>query len=183
MLNNDSLQQLKELKIALEEQKQVCEGVVKGTQHRYGFLVIDNKRQLFLPPEEMQKVFPEDTIRVIVRKDKKGKEYGEVEKVVSSSLDEFVGRYVIKGKAHFVEPDISHLSRWIFIPPSNRENAESGDYVRCQILRHPLKTGKAQAKILQVLGNDQTIGIEALFTINKYGLPDSWPEEGWSISR
>ena len=177
MLNNDSLQQLKELKIALEEQKQICEGVVKGTQHRYGFLVIDNKRQLFLPPEEMQKVFPEDTIRVIVRKDKKGKEYGEVEQVISSSLDEFVGRYVIKGKAHFVEPDISHLSRWIFIPPSNRETAENGDYVRCQILRHPLKTGKAQAKILQVLGNDQTIGIEALFTINKYGLPASWPEE------
>ncbi len=177
MLNNDSLQQLKELKVTLNAQKEVAEGIVKGTQHRYGFLVVNAKQQIFIPPEEMLKVFPQDRIKVVVRKDKKGKPFAEVETLVNTELNQFVGRYVIKGNAHFVEPDVPQLSRWIFIPPKHRQEAQHGDFIQCQLLRHPFKTGKAQAKVLSVIGNEKTVGIEASYAIVKHGLPELWPEK------
>ena len=42
MLNQDSLSQLKGLKAQLESEKERVEAVVKGTQARYGFAVLDD---------------------------------------------------------------------------------------------------------------------------------------------
>lgn len=174
MLSQDTLSQLQGLKSLMEAQKERTEAVIKGTQARYGFAVLDDGREIFIPPQEMLKVFPDDRVRVCIRPTKDNKTIADIEKLVNSPLAEFTGRCVRKDKAIFVQPDLPQLNRWLFIPPQARNGAKEGDYLRCAILRHPIRDGKPQAKVLSVIGNESTPGIENLYCMAKYGLATKW---------
>ncbi len=174
MLNQESLAQLKGLKTQMEAEKERAEAVVKGTQARYGFAVLDDGREIFIPPDEMLKAFPDDRVKVCIRPVRDNKTVADIEKLVDSPLTEFTGRCVRKGKAVFVQPDLPQLRRWLFIPPHARNGAREGDYLRCAILRHPIRDGKPQAKVLTVIGADDTPGIENLYAMAKYRLPVDW---------
>ncbi|MCB1853743.1 MAG: RNB domain-containing ribonuclease, partial [Halieaceae bacterium] len=174
MLNQDALSQLRDLKKQIEAEKERAEAVVKGTQSRYGFAVLDDGREIFIPPDEMLKVFPDDRVRVCIRPTKDNKTIADVEKLVDSPLGEFTGRCVRKGKALFVEPDLPQLKRWLFIPPHARNGVKEGEYLRCAILRHPIRDGKPQAKVLAVIGDEQTAGIENLYSMAKHALAAEW---------
>jgi VacB/RNase II family 3'-5' exoribonuclease len=176
MLNQDSLSQLKGLKTQMEADKERAEAVVKGTQARYGFAVLDDGREIFIPPDEMLKAFPEDRVKVCIRPTKENKTIADIERLVDSPLTDFTGRCVRKGKAFFVQPDLPHLNRWLFIPPHARNGVSEGDYVRCAILRHPIRDGKPQAKVLTVIGNADTPGIENLYSMAKHRLPVQWSD-------
>ncbi|KAA1188980.1 VacB/RNase II family 3'-5' exoribonuclease [Pseudohalioglobus sediminis] len=174
MLNQDSLAQLKGLKTQMEAEKERAEAVVKGTQARYGFAVLDDGREVFIPPDEMLKVFPEDRVQVCIRPTKDNKTIADIEKLIDCPLGDFTGRCVRKGKALFVEPDLPQLRRWLFIPPHARNGVKDGDYVRAAVLRHPIRDGKPQAKILSVIGDETTPGIENLYSMAKYHLSAEW---------
>jgi len=174
MLNQDSLAQLKGLKTKMEAEKESAEAVVKGTQARYGFAVLDDGREIFIPPDEMLKAFPNDRVQVCIRPGKDNKTIADVERLVSSPLTEFTGRCVRKGKAIFVQPDLEQLKRWLFIPPHARNGVKEGDFIRCAILRHPIKDGKPQAKVLEVLGNKLTPGIENTYSMARFNLTAQW---------
>jgi VacB/RNase II family 3'-5' exoribonuclease len=177
MLSQDTLSQLQGLKSQMEAAKERAEAVIKGTQARYGFAVLDDGREIFIPPQEMLKVFPEDRVKVCIRPAKDNKTIADIEKLVKSPLVDFTGRCVRKGQAIFVEPDLPQLNRWLFIPPQARNGAREGDYLRCAILRHPIRDGKPQAKVLTVIGNQDTPGIENLYCIAKYRLATQWSED------
>ena len=174
MLNQESLAQLKGLKSQMESEKERAEAVVKGTQSRYGFAVLDDGREIFIPPDEMLKAFPDDRVRICIRPTRDNKTVADIEKLVDCPLGDFTGRCVRKGKAFFVEPDLPQLKRWLFIPPHARNGVKEGDYVRCAILRHPIRDGKPQAKVLSVIGDDATPGIENLYSMAKYRLSSDW---------
>ncbi|MGM0768452.1 MAG: ribonuclease R family protein [Pseudomonadota bacterium] len=176
MLNADALSQLRQLKTDIKENKVVLSGTVKATNGRFGFVALDEGRDVFLPPEEMQKVLPGDRVNVTEQEGDKGKIQGVVDELLETSLDTFVGRYLIKGKGHFVVPETPGINRWIFIPPKERMNAEQDDFIYCRIHKHPIKDGKGQARILKVLGKPGDTGIERALTLATFDLPDTWPE-------
>ncbi len=178
MLNNDSLSQLKQLKQQLADLKETTEGTVKATQRSFGFVVLDDGREAFLSPEEMQKAFPGDRIKTTVTTDQKtNKTSASIDGLISSAVQTFVGRYTTRGKGHFVKPDLPRFTRWIFIPPNARNGANNGDYVRCTVSRHAFPQGKPQARVLAVIGNDKQAGIEASYMINKFQLQQDWPQD------
>ncbi|MGK0498757.1 MAG: VacB/RNase II family 3'-5' exoribonuclease [Oceanicoccus sp.] len=183
MLDISALSQLKQLKKEIKDSKEYASGIVKGTQRNFGFVVLEDKREIFLSPDEMQKVFPGDNVRILittqVAKDNKSKAKvsGSLEKLINSPLGEFTGRYIVKGQGHFVEPDINNFSRWIFIPPQARKNAQNGDYIQCKIRRHPYAQGKPQAGILTVIGAADKPGIEAEVVSAKFQRAPPWPKD------
>ena len=178
MLDRQALSQLKGLKSQMEAEKERAEAVVKGTQARYGFAVLDDGREIFIPPDEMLKAFPDDRVRVCIRPTKDNKPIADIEKLLDSPLGDFTGRCVRKGKALFVEPDLPQLRRWLFIPPHARNGVQEGQYVRGAILRHPIRDGRPQAKILSIIGSDDTPGIENLYSMAKYRLGLEWSGAG-----
>ena len=181
MFDKNTLSQLKDLKKQIHDAKEFAKGTVKGTERRFGFVVLKDEREIFLAPDEMDKVFPGDEVKIQIHTGKEGKISGELIKVLKSPLNEFTGRYIVKGKGHFVEPDLAHCRRWIFVPPAERKGAENGDYVHCRISRHPFPAAKPQAKVLAVLGNNDTAGIEASYSISKFDLDREWPKD-WADS-
>ncbi|MTI98997.1 MAG: VacB/RNase II family 3'-5' exoribonuclease [Marinobacter adhaerens] len=176
MLNADALSQLRQLKSDIKDNKVVFPGTVKATNGRFGFVALDEGRDVFLPPEEMQKVLPGDRVNVTEQEVEKGKTQGVVDELLETRLNTFVGRYLIKGKGHFVVPETPGINRWIFIPPKERMNAQQDDYIYCQIHRHPIKDGKGQARVLRVIGKAGEPGIERSFTLATFDLADTWPD-------
>ena len=81
MLDQDALSQLKGLKTQMEAEKERAEAVVKGTQARYGFAVLDDGREIFIPPDEMLKAFPEDRVRICIRPTRDNKTIADIEKL------------------------------------------------------------------------------------------------------
>lgn len=184
MLDRNAMSQLKGLRDELEAQNERVDATVKGTQHRYGFAVTADGREIFIPPDEMLKVLPGDKVAICIRpatqgkgkKDKPGRTVAEIERLIEPGLDQFVGHIVQKGKATFVVPDLAGLSRWLFIPPHARNGVAPGDLVSCALLRHPIKDGKPSAKILARLGDHDTPGVENRYCAARAGLPENWDE-------
>lgn len=177
MLDQNALQQLKQLKTDIIESKDQGEGEVRGSQRRFGFVRLDDGRDVFLPPDEMLRVFPGDRVKVNVLTDDKGKFKGELEKLVNSPLTSFTGRYIVRGQGHFVEPDLPRFNKLLFIPPSERKKAQPGDYLHCKVHRHPWKDGKSQVKVLSKIGSPEDAGVEGKYTLCKFELPFGWPAE------
>ncbi len=174
MLNVDALKQLKQLKTDIKASRNLAEGVVKGSAHKFGFVTLDTGKDVFLPADEMQKVLPGDHVEIEIKKEPKNKTIAVIERLLTSPTKEFHGKYVVKGKAHFVDPDIPGLSRWIFVPPPKRKGAKANDMVKCKLTQHPIKQGKAQAAVMEVIGNETLAGIEWDYAISKHRLPTEW---------
>ena len=185
MLDRNAMAQLKGLRDELEAQNERVDATVKGTQHRYGFAVTADGREIFIPPDEMLKVLPGDTVAICIRpatqgkgkKEKPGRTVAEIERLIESGLDQFVGHIVQKGKATFVVPDLAGLSRWLFIPPHARNGVSPGDLAHCALLRHPIKDGKPSAKVLSRLGEPGTPGIENQYCAARAQLPPVWSDK------
>ncbi|WP_317928654.1 VacB/RNase II family 3'-5' exoribonuclease [Halioxenophilus sp. WMMB6] len=177
MLNSDALNQLSQLKQTIRASKDYAEGTVRGSKGRFGFVILDDGREAFLDPEQMQRVFPGDRVEVSVSQNAKEQWEATLEKLLSSELKEFVGYYLERGKGHFAVPDVPMLSRWIFLPPKQRGQAKDTDFIRCKITRHPFGDGKGQAKVLETIGARSDKQIERRYTISKFQLRDGWSDE------
>lgn len=181
MLDKSTLSQLKQLKQSIEDSKEYAQGIVKGTQRKFGFVVLNDGREIYLHPDEMQKVLPGDEVKILIenqtdKKTGKIKTSGQLLKLIQSPLKEFTGHYVVRGQGHFVQPDLPNISRWIFIPPASRKNAKPGDLIRCQLTRHPYPQAKPQAKIVDHIGPRTQKSVEADYMINKFQLEPQWPD-------
>ncbi|HOY21647.1 MAG TPA: VacB/RNase II family 3'-5' exoribonuclease [Cellvibrio sp.] len=174
MLNNSALQQLAQLKTNLVAQKDIAQGTVRSTTKRFGFVLLDDGREAFLDPEQMLRVLPDDRVEVEITTNSKDQLEAKLDKLLSSSLTEFVGRYVNKGNNFFVEPDVFNFTRWLFVPPQDRKGLNVDDLVRCTVSRHPFNDGKAQVKIISRLGKADEPGIENRYTAAKFQLPNEW---------
>jgi ribonuclease R len=177
MLKLDTLNQLKQLKTDIKASRNIENGTVKGSAHKFGFVTLDSGKDVYLPPDEMQKVLPGDRVEVEIVKDAKKKKMAKIERLLESPTNVFCGKYVTKGKTHFVEPDIPGLSRWLFVPPQKRKNAQAQDLVKCRLTQHPFKTGNAQASVIELLGNDKVTGIERSYVCSKYDISTQWNEQ------
>lgn len=174
MLKLDTLNQLKQLKSDIKASRNLSLGTVKGSAYKFGFVTLDSGRDVYLPPDEMERVLPGDRVEVEIVKDAKNKKVAKLEKLIESPTRTFCGKYITKGKAAFIEPDIAGMSRWFFVPPQKRKNAKAKELVKCKVTQHPYKTGKAQAAISDVIGSDQDANIEVNYACHKYQLETSW---------
>ena len=175
MLSKDALATLSQLKDTIQASKDMALGTVRGTTGRFGFVSLDDGREAFIDPEQMTRVFPEDRIEVSVTNNEKGQLNAELEKFISSPTKQFYGQYCVRGKGHFIAAELQQTKRWIFIPPKHRAGSRDGDYITAQIIRHPFQDGKPQAKVLTILGNHKTVGIERLCTLTKFRIDEQWP--------
>ena len=86
MLNADALQQLRQLKTDIKANKVVYPGTVKATPGRFGFVTLEDGRDIYLPQEQMQRVLPGDRVEITLQEEPKGKIFGEIEKLLESQL-------------------------------------------------------------------------------------------------
>ncbi|MDQ2077164.1 VacB/RNase II family 3'-5' exoribonuclease [Marinimicrobium sp. ABcell2] len=175
MFDKNALQQLTALKSSLQSQKNLSQGLVRTTTKRFAFVRLDDGKDAFLAPDEAQKVLPGDRVEVSLTTNKKDQLEATLEKLLDSEFSRFVGRYRVRGKAHFIEPDFPQFNRWLFVAPQDRGEYRHGDYVQGKLTRHPFKNdGKGQVKPTAPLGSPGEPGVEARYLTAKFELPTEW---------
>ena len=177
MLSNDQLSQLSQLKQDIRSSRDLAQGSVRATSGRFGFVTLDDGREAFLDPDQMDRVFPGDRVEVEVTKNKKDQLEAKLEKLISSSITFLSGRYRVRGKGHFIATDDANFSRWIFIPPKQRAKCQEGCYATAKITQHPFKDGRAQAAITVNIGDENTPYIERLYSLGKFQLHETFQKE------
>lgn len=183
MLDKNALSQLQSLKQEIRSSVPRFKGRVRATSGRFGFVNTDEGNSYFLAPDEMDKVLPADMIDFRVETTSEGKEQAIIEKLISTEINEVFGRYIIRGKGHFIESDHGTLKRWLFVPPAERKGAREGDLVRAHIHLHPYPKGKTQAAIDEIIGNLNDPGIEQRYTIAKWNLASEFADDILTASK
>ena len=171
MLDSSSLQQLKQLKTSIRQEARRYEGLVVGSRGNYGFVRTNKGRQYFLPPAQMQRTLPGDRIDFTVKTDDQGRDFAEIEQLLSSNFKIFCGKCVQQRNAWFVVTDLPQMQRKIFLPPKQREGISPGDWVQCQLSRHPIRDGKAQALVKQRIGNEQQVDFPSHYACVNFNIP------------
>jgi len=177
MFSNDQLSKLTQLKQNIRSSRDIAQGTIRATTGRFGFVVLDDGRDAYLNPDQMERVFPRDRVEVEVTKNKKEQYEAKLEKLLESSVTFLSGRYRVRGKGHFIATDLSNFDRWIFIPPKFRMKCTEGCYITAKVTQHPFKDGRAQAKVTQNVGDDNTPYIEKLYSVCKHRLDNEFSND------
>jgi exoribonuclease II len=177
MFDKNTLSQLTKLKEEIIASRDIGDGVVVGANGRFGFVKLDDGRTAFLNPERMQRVLPGDRVRVNIVKNDKDQLEAELEELLQTNTERFVGRYRIKGTNHFVETEGQTSGRWLFIPPQFRKKCAENDYVLTEINKHPYDDGKASVKIVARIGAIGDDYLQHNLIIAQFGLHRSWSKD------
>ena len=147
-------------------------GVLSAHPDGFGFVDVAGRDSgVFLPHEQMQGLMHGDTVEVRLVFSR-GRESGEVVRVVEEGSAVIVGKFVIQAGVGLVEPRSRKITQTILILRDDTAGAHDGDWVRVEIQRG---TSPLRAKVLEVLGNNLTPERLIDLIVMEQDLPDGFP--------
>ena len=163
---------------ALVQQLELVPGRIQAHRDGFGFLIPDDGgADIFLPAREMDAVFNDDRVLVrVVTLDARGRREGQIAEIVEHNTHQVVGKYREEDGIAFVDPDNKLITQDIIIPENQRANAQNGQFVMVEIIAQPTKRRQPLGKIIEILGDQLTPGMEIELSIRSHSLPFIWPE-------
>lgn len=163
---------------ALVREMELLRGRVQAHRNGFGFLVPDDgSSDIFLPAREMRTVFTDDIVLVRITNPQERKREGAIAEVLERNTHQVVGRYVKEGGLAFVDPDNQLITQDILIPPGEENKAKLGQFVVAEIIVQPSKRRQPMGRVIEILGDHLTPGMEVELAIRAYELPHRWPAE------
>ena len=164
--------------LEIEASKEVVfKGTVRGTRQRFGFLNVNGHEDIFIKPQEMDRVFAGDEIEIAVSNYGEKKQSVVINEVIDSKFVEFMGVYIEDETGAYVFPDNYGFNRGIRIPRAYRKRAKNGDYVKAIIIEHPFKSKKPKAKVLDAIGQKNGVGVEVDYFLSKNNISTRLTQE------
>ncbi|MCR1952362.1 MULTISPECIES: ribonuclease R [unclassified Clostridium] len=168
-------------KFGVPERLGLITGKLQVHQKGFGFLLPDTEgeKDVFIPSSSMSGAMNGDKVLVqITREDLNGKKReGEVREVLERSNTKIIGVYEDSRNFGFVVPEDTRLNQDIFISKKDRNGAQDGDVVICEIVKWADKRRSPEGIVKEVLGKKGDKGLDILTIIKKYGLPEEFPEK------
>ena len=157
----------------------LLKGRIQGNKDGYGFFIPeDGSGDMFLGAREMEKLFDGD--EVLARHsgfDNRGRREGMVVEILKRRYEQIVGRYYRESGFGILVPDSKRVAHEILIPDQQAGSAQDGQFVVAEITEYPSKRRKAIAKIVEVLGDSTTPGLEIDVAVRSHDIPHIWPAE------
>ena len=155
----------------------LLKGRIQGNKDGYGFFIPeDGSGDMFLGTREMEKLFDGD--EVLARHsgfDNRGRREGMIVEILKRRFEQIVGRYYREDGFGILVPDSKRVSHEILIPDQNAGSAKDGQFVVAEITEYPSKRRKAVAKIVEILGDSTTPGLEIEVAVRSHDIPHVWP--------
>lgn len=152
-------------------------GRVSGHKDGFGFLIPDEGgSDIFLPAREMRQVFSDDRVLVRVANEHKRRREGCIVEVLERNTQTIVGKYYQDAGISFVDPDNKSVVQDILIPAGNEGGAEHGQFVVAKIITQPTPRRQPQGKVIEVLGDQLTPGMEVELALRAHDLPFRWSD-------
>lgn len=159
----------------LPERMDLKVGYVIGHRDGYGFFNSEGQeRDLLIKHRCMHQYMHGDKVMVQpLGFDRKGRQECKIIRLVESRPLAIVGRYMIDNEA-FVVPKDSRIFQEIMIPKDARLSARHGDIVVIELTKRATHTLAAQGKVIEVLGEENTPGMEIDIALRNHDLPHTW---------
>ncbi|UCB53840.1 MAG: ribonuclease R [Thiotrichales bacterium] len=161
------------------DESHLVRGRVIAHPDGYGFLVPETGGDdLFLHGKQMRTLLHGDKAVVRVSGvDRRGRLEGAVISVFERANQFIVGRLFIESGVAFVVADNKRITQDILIPDDSLGGAANGQIVKVEIIQQPTFKHQPIGKVVDVLGDHMSPGMEIDIAIHNYGLPYEFPEK------
>jgi ribonuclease R len=158
-------------------------GLLRGRlqMHRdgYGFVVPeDGSPDLFIPPKRTGGAMGGDVVSArIVREGPKGEREGEVVSILDRRSRRIVGLFRERDRAGTVVSFDPTNPLDVHVPGAFRMGAKDGEAVTVEVLRGTSPWGRAEGKVLEVLGRLDAPGVDTEIVARRHGLAMAFADE------
>jgi ribonuclease R len=150
--------------------------VEKGKKPKTWVVPSDGSSRVLLSAADARAVYPNN--RVIISKlNIKGEKFqeGRLVEIIEQQRVVVTGRFVRETGFCHVIPHGSIVLQNILIPQGKESTAQDGDIVVVELILQPLRWTEPLGQVIEVLGTEDSAGIEIEAATRAYGLPDKWP--------
>ncbi|MDD2685483.1 MAG: ribonuclease R [Gallionella sp.] len=157
----------------------LIKGKVQGHPDGFGFLVTeDDSPDMFLSEKEMHKVLHGDVVMARqIGVDRRGRPEGKIVEVLERANSRVVGRLFEEHGVRFVVAENRRISQDFLVAPGEHTDAQAGQVVILEIMKHPDKHAQPIGRVVQVLGNYADPGMEIEIALRKHDLPYEFPHD------
>lgn len=155
-------------------------GKVSAHADGFGFLITDEEgsEDVYLSYQQMKQVFHGDKALVRLRGlDRRGRLEGEIVEVLERSTRQLVGRLYPLGDAYELEPSSKRIPHGLLVSKENTAGASSDQIVVAEIITQPGRHEKATARVVEILGDHLTPGLEVDIALRNNDIPSEFPPE------
>lgn len=156
-------------------------GTFQGHERGYGFVVPDDPGQgdLFVQSDRVKGAMHGD--RVVARiiryySDDRNSE-GEIVKILFRANEKIVGTFEKSYSVGYVIPDLKKIKGHVIVPLDKSMGAKPHQKVVVEITRYPEPERNAEGQIVEILGDADEKGVDALSILRAYKIPVDFPEE------
>ncbi len=163
----------------LADRMELIKGRVQGNRDGAGYFIPnDGSEDLYLPPAEMQKVFDGDVVLArFAGIGSRGRREGMIAEILQRNFTQVVGRYYSDSGIGILVPANRRITHEILVPDREKRDARDGQFVVGEITAYPSPRKQPMARIVEILGDTTTPGLEIDIAVRSYGLPHQWPDE------
>lgn len=157
----------------------MASGKFIGNERGFGFVETGEEEDIFIGADHTAGALHGDTVLVkIITKAEEGRRCeGEVIKILQSADHRIVGRMDVRGTSGFLIPVNRRYAKDLFIPKNARNGAENGDMVIAELTKRGDGKTNPEGRILSVIGNINTPGIDILSVVESRNIPHTFEQE------
>ncbi len=180
MVRDGQLERLKKGYYWFAGRRVLIEGrivVDKGRIKKAWFIPDNGEERIALSAEDSQSVYSGNRVIVSVLdiKDETIRE-GKLVEITEQAQVIITGRFVSeKGFSHVISYS-KEVVQNILIPNGEENTAQDGDIVVVELVKQPARWAEPLGRVLEVLGSEDTPGIEIQAMIRSHGLPEEFPK-------
>ena len=156
-------------------------GILDLSSRGYGFVVTDDfEDDIFIAQNHINKALNGDEVEFyLYRRRQRGKQEGEITKIIKRNRTSFVGTIQIQKQKNFafVVADSSKMFKDIFVPINKTNKAKDGQKVLVELVDWPDRSDSPSGKVVKILGDPGEHQTEIQGILAEYGLPYQFPEE------
>ena len=170
---------------ALAGKVELISGRISAHADGFGFLIPDDKSadDIYLSFQQMRQAFHGD--RALVRprgEDRRGRMEGEIVEIIERNTRQLVGRlYPItdggKKPNYVLEPLSRRMTLELLVDARDTMGATKDQIVVAEVIQQPGLHQKARARVIDILGDHLTPGIEVEIALRNNQIPFEFPEE------
>ncbi len=180
MLRDGQLERLRGGYFCVAPQKILVEGSVvveKGKQRKVWVLPKDGDARILLPLEGTPPLYTGNRVLVSsILSEGTALRMGRLVEILEQQPVLMTGRFIQEAGFAHVITHAKECVRDILIPQGKEQGAVDGQMVVVELLQNQSRWSNPLGQVVEVLGTEQTPGIEIEAAIRTYELPNEWPE-------
>jgi ribonuclease R len=159
------------------KQKQLITGVISIHVDGFGFVKYhDDKKDLFLSKKQLSYVFDGDMVQVLKSPSQQKRDFNRLIKVVERKTTHIAGILRKKGNDIILLPENGKIQQTLQVDCDQLGHAKMGQYVNCQIINYATNRQSTLVKVIEVLGEPNSAGLETKLALRRHGVNEQWDD-------